>query len=482
VVLASNSLYGTASGGGTNENGTVFAVGANGASITNVHVFSSYSTNVDGTDSLAGLALSGNTLYGTTESGGNNGNGTVFAINTDGTAYTILYNFSTASYNPSYGDTNSDGGNPQAGLIISGNTLYGTAYSGGAYDAGTVFKVNTDGTSFTNLHSFDGFAGTDGANPQAGLILSGNILYGTTSQGGSSLFGGGTVFAIHTDGTGFTNLYSFTGANDGGMPVAGLVLSGNNLYGTVSTGGTNGIGAVFAISTEGTGNGTGYTNLYSFTGGNDGGNPQAGLVLSGNTLYGTVSFGGTNGSGAVFGINTDGTGFTNLYGFTGGNDGGDPQAGLVLSGNTLYGTAKEGGISGNGTVFAINTDGTGFTNYSFSVLTDAANPAAGLVISGSTLYGTSPGTVFELTPGSIVLPTPPAITSLSLSGVNLVINGANGQSGGTYVTLTTTNLTLDQWTPVATNVLNASGIFTFTATNAASPADHQRFFRLLQTQ
>ena len=208
-----------------------------------------------------------------------------------------------------------------------------------------------------------------------------------------------------------------------------------------------------------------------------------------------ASFGGTNGYGAVFKINTDGTGFQNLYSFTalsgsGTNiDGADPVAGLILSGNTLYGTAQEGGISGNGTVFAINTDGTGFTNYSFGILTDSAKPAAGLVLSGNTLYGTSAGTggygtMFAFTPGSIVIPPPPAITGIGLSGTNLVINGSNGQSGGTYETLTSTNLALpfNQWTPVATNILNVSGNFTITATNVVNRTDPQRFYRILQTQ
>src|SRR6266568_4754674 len=94
-----------------------------------------------------------------------------------------------------------------AGLILSGNTLYGTASGGGSSGVGTVFAINTDGTGFTTLHSFAGRG--DGANPLAGLILSNNVLYGTAAGGGSS--GNGTVFKVSTDGTGFTNLYSFTG-------------------------------------------------------------------------------------------------------------------------------------------------------------------------------------------------------------------------------------------------------------------------------
>src|SRR6266403_894207 len=95
-----------------------------------------------------------------------------------------------------------------------------------------------------------------------------------------------------------------------------------------------------------------FTNLYGFTGGSDGGAPYAGLILSSNTLYGTASGGGSSGNGTVFAVNTDGSGFTNLYRFTGGNDGGAPSASLVISGNTLYGTAAGGGSLGNGTVFS----------------------------------------------------------------------------------------------------------------------------------
>src|ERR1039457_5674291 len=316
--------------------------------------------------------------------------------------------------------TNSDGANPAAGLILSGNTLYGTAAFGGSSSSGdgTVFAVNTGGTGFTNLYSFTafGFGGTnsDGIGPYAALILSGNTLYGTAVVGGSS--GKGTVFAVNTNGTVFTNLYSFTATSgsfpntnsDGSGPAAGLILSGNTLYGTAYGGGSWGNGTVFAVNTDG----TGFTNLHSFTafsslypyGNIDGGNPYCGLILSGNTLYGTADGGGSWGNGTVFAVNTDGTGFTNLHSFTafsslypyGNSDGAYPEAGLILSGNTLYGTADGGGSWGNGTVFAVNTDGTGFTNlHSFTAFSslypygnsDGAYPEAGLILSGNTLYG-----------------------------------------------------------------------------------------------
>src|SRR5438034_59863 len=102
-----------------------------------------------------------------------------------------------------------------------------------------------------------------------------------------------------------------------------------------------------------------FTTLHSFTGGSDGANPQAGLIISANTLYGTATFGGPADRGTIFAIRTDGSDFTNLHSFTGGSDGGDPVAELVLSNNTLYGTASSGGNWANGTLFAIHTDGTG---------------------------------------------------------------------------------------------------------------------------
>ena len=89
-----------------------------------------------------------------------------------------------------------------------------------------------------------------------------------------------------------------------------------------------------------------FTTLYSFTGGNDGAQPSAGLILSGNTLYGTAVYGGALGNGTVFAVNTDGTGFTNLHSFTNA-DGTNPYGSLILSGNTLYGTAALGGSPGN---------------------------------------------------------------------------------------------------------------------------------------
>ncbi len=470
--------------------GLVFLLGgrASAQTFTTLHTFTALvnSTNSDGANPHAALILSGKTLYGTADIGGSSGRGTVFAINTDGTGFTNLHSFTAISGFPI--ETNSNGADPYAGVILSGNTLYGTAERGGSSGYGTVFRINTDGTDFTNLHSF---INSDGINPQSELILSDNTLYGTALNGGR--WGNGTVFKVNTDGTGFTNLYSFSAGSgsslsvtntDGAWPYAGLTLSGNTLYGTTGSGGSSGNGTVFKINTDG----TGFTNLYTFTAtpgdpytNSDGANPYAGLILSGNTLYGTAQDGGSAGAGngTVFAVNTDGTGFRNLHSFTY-SDGAFPDAGLILSGNTLYGTASGGGL-GRGTVFAVNTNGTGFTNlYSFVIPTSGGkSPDAGLILSGYTLYGTAymggisnNGTVFSLSF------TPP-MTIIS-SGTNIILTWSTNYAGFDYTGFTlqsATNLGLAAvWdtnlpAPVLVNSQNA-------VTNPINGA--QRFYRLSQ--
>ena len=381
------TLYGVSASGGVSGppgSGTIFKVQPDG---TGFGIIYSFTNGSDGAAPMAGLILSGNTLYGTAEKGGSGGHGTVFKINTDGSSFTTIYSFT--AYTPG---TNSDGASPLARLVLSGNTLFGTASVGGSANSfGTIFKVNTDGTGFTNLHTFGATSVSDPAFPQAGLVLSGSTLYGTTEAGGGA-GASGTVFKIDTNGTGFAIVHTFPATvsstnSDGAHPKAGLMLSGSTLYGTTSSGG-RGYGTVFSLNI-GDPSSTSFTNLYNFTNGVDGSTPLAALALSGGTLYGTASSGGTNfpGWGTVFKLNTDGTGFTNLYEFAQGNGGTQPAAGLLLSGSTLFGTTPHTTGATGGSVFKLNTNGTGFT-----VLvngSDGAQPRGGLVLSGDSFYGTA---------------------------------------------------------------------------------------------
>src|SRR5262249_24458126 len=146
----------------------------------------------DGSQPATSVTLSGNVLYGTTASGGNRGAGVIFRLNTDGTAYAVIKNFT--------GGTN-DGFDPTTRLIVSGSVLYGTAGVNWGY--GMVFRINTDGTGFSVLKQFNLY---DGASPRT-LTLSGGIFYGTTDYGGA--FDRGTAFKMDTNGNGFTVLKNF---------------------------------------------------------------------------------------------------------------------------------------------------------------------------------------------------------------------------------------------------------------------------------
>jgi uncharacterized repeat protein (TIGR03803 family) len=432
---------------------------ASGQTLTTLHSFNGY----DGQQPVAGPILSGSNLFGTTPSGGL-GYGTIYAVNTNGTEFTTLYNFTNGS----------DGANPRAGLILAGSNLYGTAETGGSGGVGTIFAINTNGTGFTTVHSFaqpipnsNPPLNGDGINPFAGLIVSGNTLYGTAKGGGLGEQGGvGTVFSVSLDGNDFTTIYTFTG-DSGSSPFAGLILSGNVLYGTTRSGGSAGYGTVFAVNIDYDFRGAEFTNLYNFTNGSDGCYPYGALVLLSNVLYGTASQGAIYGNGTVFAVNTDGTGFTNMHNFAGG-DGANPNAGLILSSNVLYGTTESGGRSGSGTVFSINTDGTGFTSmYSFHG-GDGANPNAGLILSSNILYGAASlgsssgmGTVFSLTL------TPPSL-GIAQGGNQVVAYWPAYATN--YVLQATTNLASPNWQTVS----NGSPIIGVTLTNSPPGA----FFRL----
>jgi uncharacterized repeat protein (TIGR03803 family) len=255
--------------------------------------------------------LAGGTLYGTATAGGAAGNGTIFSLNTNGATFSVLHDFSLID---SQAGTNVDGALPWGGLIRSGDTLYGTASGGGAGGNGVVFSIKTNGTAFTTLHSFPPMdtltaTNTDGAIPFGGLALSDDNLYGTTSAGGHG--GSGTAFSIGTNGAGFSVLHHFTATDsatatngDGASPCAPLLLSGQTLYGTAAKGGAGAAGAVFSLSPDG----AQFSTLHSFAAlGNNGTNrygafPVAPLLHLENGLYGTTFGGGPGAAGTVFRI------------------------------------------------------------------------------------------------------------------------------------------------------------------------------------
>ena len=206
------------------------------------------------------------------------------------------------------------------------------------------------------LHSFSGASTHDGSSPYGGLVLGADgVFYGATWSGGT--IAAGTVFRINADGSGYAVLRSFTWSPDGEGPCGSLIQGSDGaFYGETQFGGTSNQGSVFMINT----NGTVYKELYSFTNTPDGANPDGSLVQGGDgALYGTTAYGGITNAGTVFKISTDGSGYSVLHSFTNTPDGSNPLTGLTLGmDGALYGVSG-GGVNLVGTVFTIKTKGAG---------------------------------------------------------------------------------------------------------------------------
>ena len=332
LTLSGSTLYGMASVGGANEYGNIFSIPAAGGTPTTLHDFSGPDGAVPYGDET--LTLSGSTLYGMTYGGGANGLGTVFSIPVTGGTPTTLLSFNDAN-----------GEKPFGGLTLSadGSTLYGMTNSGGAGNQGTIFSIPVTGGTPTDLHDFSGAYGPD----YGSLTLShdGSTLFGMAVGGA---YGDGAIFSIPVTGGTPTDLHDFAGP-DGVGTIGSLTLSadGSTLYGMTYYGGENEYGNIFSIPATG---GT-PTDLHDFSG-LDGEHPYGSLTLSGSTLYGMTQNGGAYGDGSIFSIPAAGGLLTTLLSFNGLN-GADPYGDLTVSGSTLYGTTTEGGDYGIGTVFAL---------------------------------------------------------------------------------------------------------------------------------
>jgi uncharacterized repeat protein (TIGR03803 family) len=450
------NFYGTASGGAFDSRGSFFKITTNGV-LSTLYTFTG---NHDGQYPYSPLVQGGNgNLYGTTYSGGTIGDGVIFRISASGVA-TNLYSFMGGS----------DGFDPQPGLVQgSDGNLYGETYGSSPSGFGTVFRVTTNGV-FTTLHTLVFL--TEGGGLDAALTQGkdGN-LYGTAASGGTN-GGYGTVFRITTNGV-LTSLHSFTG-DDGANPYASVMQGSDGLfYGTTGYGGTNNQGTVFKVTTNGE-----FTSLYSFTGGNDGANPYAGLAQASNgVLYGVTLNGGTNRIGSVFKITTNGA-FCSLYSFTGGDDGGYPYGTLLLAKNGhFYGTTYYGiNINSAGSVFKITTNGAVTGLYSFTGGNDGGSPQAGLVLgTDGSLYGTTSsggagnaGTVFRIT-------IAPAFKAFTLTNRTLNLTWS-AEPGSKYQLQYNSDLSPGNWLNLGSPLTSTGATLSATDPLANNP---RRFYRIL---
>ena len=291
----------------------------------------------------------------------------------------------------------SNGSNPWGDFLSDGTFLYGMTSAGGTSNLGTIFKIKPDGTGYAKLHDF--LVSSNGRQPRGNLIYDGTFLYGMTLQGGVNDMG--VIFKIKPDGTSFLKLLDFEGTSNGNLPHGSLIMDGTFLYGMTVLGGTNDLGVIFKIKTDG----TGYAKLLDFVGTSNGSNPYGSLITDGTFLYGMTYYGGINGLGVVFKIMTDGTGYSKLLDFAGTSNGTNPIGSLISDGTFLYGMTSTGGTNNYGVIFKIKPDATEYSKLLDFDNSSGDQPNGSLVYDGTNLFGmtrlggiNSLGVIFKMNP------------------------------------------------------------------------------------
>jgi uncharacterized repeat protein (TIGR03803 family) len=469
-------------------------------------------TNQEGAYCTANLIQGGDgRLYGVAPSGGSFGSGTVFRTSPGASDFTVLHAFSTLSFRP--GPSNSDGSGPTGLIQGTDGWLYGTTAQGGTNGFGAIFKLSTDGLSFTNIHDF---AVDDGEYPKGGLVQGPDgALYGTAEMGGAN--GSGTVYRLNPDGSGFAVLYAFTALNagtnaDGTQPLGGLVLaSDGTLYGSARYGGPSGSHRVFVQAPVGSGtlfsigtNGSNFTVLHAFTTftgfvtphNAEGASPTAALLLGQDGwLYGSAPEAGPGGSGTLFRLDPNGSNFTVLHAFgyapfPGSLDasyGLYPQGGVVQgSDGLLYGAAWGGGFFPNGgyfagTLYRLNPDGSGLALlHTFTELDQVAHTNADGAGPSATLLQANDGKIYGLTSaggingtGTLFSFVPPVVLEVSASN-SLVILTWPASATNYFLETSGAVAAGALWTPLTNNIVTVSNSFRLTL----SPTNSAAFFRL----
>ncbi len=281
----SRLFYGTAkSCGNSTKGGTVYSL----SPLKTFHVMHAFDLAKDGGNPEGGLLVMGTTLYGTSPNGGAHGKGTLYSVDIDTDAFTVLHAFGAEN----------DAADPVAGLIEVGGKLFGTSRGGGSEGSGTVYEFDPHNGMEKIVHSFDG---TDGARPTAAPLSWEGMLYGVTPKGGVS--SAGVLFKIDPASGDETVLYNF-GHGDAITPEGALIAYKDTLYGTTRRGGANGkdLGTIFRF-TPAT---KSFEELHSFSGKPDGAHPRGGLFFERadrqDQLFGTTYDGGKDDLGTVFSI------------------------------------------------------------------------------------------------------------------------------------------------------------------------------------
>lgn len=397
IETHSGHLLGVTRQGGNNGAGSVFSLNKDGSGFLQLRSFSGF---VDGAYPGILHQSSDSMLYGFTEFGGATNAGTFYRMREDGSGFEVLFHF---------GMTPSAGVWPKGSIVEdSAGFFYGVTFTGGSNKAGTVFRINRDGTGFATLHHFH-YAQEQSYAPNQLVIGSDDLLYGTTTRTSSQENGG--VFKLNKDGTGFLELHRFSHSPVDGSRVCGVIEAGDGfLYGTTSGGGAAWEGTLFKLSRDG----SEFQIIKSMSRAGGSGSMPASVLLDGqdNFLYGTTSSGGTNGGGTAFRFDPeDGTcdflrHFSNSWSSGGGLQSSGVSGLSTDASGALFGTTSLAGVSNQGTIFRLGRDGKDFDElHHFGVVPgDGLFPRAGVLVSsdgslfGSTSSGGSnrQGTLFRL--------------------------------------------------------------------------------------
>jgi uncharacterized repeat protein (TIGR03803 family) len=285
------------------------------------------------------LVFSQGTIWGTQQSGGASGGGTLFKANFDGTSYQKIKDFGI----------DVSGNNPFSRLVAGpsptlNDKLYATTASGGVYGAGVIFQYDPSNDHYTKVYDFNG---QNGKRPMGAMALFNNKFYGVTFYGGAT--SSGVIFSFDPSSGTYTKEADFNSSMTGANPNGYLTLLNNKFYGTTSSGGSNNAGVLFEFDPTQSA-GSNLVNKYDFPAWSL---PKSELVVYGGLIYGVTSAGGVNNMGTIFEFNpaaSVGSNFTKKVDFDA-TTGSSPNTGMTLVSSSLYGTTSVGGDNAVGTIF-----------------------------------------------------------------------------------------------------------------------------------
>ncbi len=362
-----STLYGVTNSGGAANNGTLFRFDPATATLQVQHVFGQ---GTDGSQPGAPLINVGGVLYGATNFGGLNGDGTVFSFNPGTEKEAVVHAFTDAE------DVGEIGG-----LLGANGVLYGVAYFYSQTRGGALFSVDIASGQAKTIYPFQ----YPHEDQNLSVIDVGGVLYGTTYDTGVDE--DGEVYAVDPATGAYTTVHNF--ASYATSVTSGVVKVNGSLFGTASTGGLNGLGSIYKFDPS-----TGAVeNLYSFNG-NDGAHPKGGLINVGGVFYGTTFTGGPSNEGpveslgTVFSFDPAKHKLTTLYQFDY-DSGGNPDCALTLNNGSLYGTVGGGGAY-YGKLFKLDL-AQGSLSTVFSGTIDNRIFGSGVVSASGKLYGVGIG-------------------------------------------------------------------------------------------